>query len=88
MTLKADDGTELKAKEGVVVDSEGHPLTGATQTPHARSFSFSLPLPAILGAAIVLPIAFAAGLAFFAVLLLIVTVFFVLSGALRLLRRR
>ncbi len=88
MSLKADDGTPLQTKEGVVVDAEGHPLTSS---PHAvnsgvRSFSFSLPIPAILGAAIFIPIAFALGITFFVGIVALLTLYLVLSSISRFLK--
>lgn len=84
MSLKADDGTPLEAKEGIVIDGEGRPI--ASPRPTVKSFSFSLPLPAIIGAAIAIPFAVAAGLAFFSVIAVILLAFLILSWISRIFR--
>ena len=84
MSVRAEDGTELKAKEGIVLDRDGHPLAGPRGT--VRTYTFSGQLPAIIGAAIVLPLALAAGAALFGVILAVLGVFLLLSAFFRLFR--
>ena len=90
MALTADDGTVLKPKEGIVLDQQGHPLTsapwGTTHGSHTRgrSFFFSLPIPAVVGAIVFVPLALAMGAALITVIGILLAVFFVLSTVARL----
>lgn len=72
--MKADDGTELKALEGVVLDRDGQPVT----RPHTtvRAFTFRAPL---IGAIVALPLAMLAGVAIFGILAAFLVAFFILS---------
>lgn len=80
--MKADDGTELRTLEGVVLDREGQPV-GRPQTT-VRTFTFRGPIMPILGAAIVLPLAFMAGVAIFGIILAVITAFIILNAIARL----
>lgn len=82
-TLQTDDGIPLTAKEGVIVDEEGRPLTPAPENEQRSSgfkvISFGqLPWPvagiAIIGIAIFIPILIL-GVLFFVALLIIRTLF-------------
>jgi hypothetical protein len=70
MALRADDGTPLTTKEGVVLDNSGRPLTrGPLQsqfTSAGRSFTLvskGLSLPLVVGLVVFVPLLIAAGFA-------------------------
>ena len=84
MSLRADDGTPLETKEGIVLNSEGQPVTDFR--PRVRSFSLSLPLPAIVGVVLFLPVALTIGITFFIALILSLTVFAIMRTVLRFLK--
>jgi hypothetical protein len=88
MTLRADDGTPLEAKEGIVLDQQGQPLTAEArpQFGKVRSYSFSLPVPALIGAAIFIPVALAIGATFFVGLILLLTVLMIVGAVSRFLK--
>jgi hypothetical protein len=72
VTLHADDGTPLKPKEGVVLDTQGRPLTREPlKSWRSRSFGVvstgRLSLPVIIGLAIFIPILVTAGFAIAAI---------------------
>jgi hypothetical protein len=84
MTLQSDDGKPLQPIEGIIVDQEGRPLNAPRAS--VRSFSFSMPLPAMIGAAIFIPLALATGIAFFGVIVILLAIFFIFSSIARFLR--
>jgi len=94
MALRADDGTPLTIKEGVVLDDNGRPLTReplqaqfTSAGPRAFTFvskGFSLPL--VVGLVIFVPILITAGVAIAAIGGVILTLALVNRGLGRLFR--
>jgi hypothetical protein len=76
MQLQADDGTPLKAKEGVVIDESGRPLGKAAQFKTIRVGQLSWPAVVIglAGFALLVPILITAGFALAAIVGIILTV--------------
>lgn len=78
MALRADDGTPLKVKEGVVLDNEGRPLTREPlqeqfTSAGSRAFTFTsqgfrgFSLPLVVGLIIFVPLLITAGFAIAAI---------------------
>jgi len=75
MALRADDGTPLTPKEGVVLDNSGRPLTREPLQSHftssgTRGFTIvskGLSLPLVVGLVIFVPLLITAGFAIAAI---------------------
>jgi len=83
---RADDGTPLEVKEGIVIDQEGTPIwTGDAQanstSPNVKIVQFNWPLGLMIFVGI--PILMMAGIAVFSIILAILLITFVLKTLLR-----
>jgi hypothetical protein len=89
MELRAEDGTPLEVKQGIVLAPEGttHAQASHASTksrPFVRSFSTSLPFPGILGALIFIPLALATGVAVVSIAIFVLAIFLILKTLSRL----